>query len=277
MLAIKPSLQHASKYISLMDAQTLLSGLMRVDKTYLISHAEDRLSWAVFLRFIYSVVKRKHHWPIAYILHKKEFFGHSLSVNKHTLIPRPETEIVVEYIHNTFSKQDTYLDIGTGSGAIAIAIKKQHPNNAVIATDISKKALAVAKKNAKQLGADISFYQSNLLQNTKLTKHLHKTSSLVIIANLPYLTEQEFIQEPTIQKEPGGALVAQDNGLTLYKTLLKQLTKSQIHNWTLYMEINPHQTASLSKYIRSMMVEPDITVISDLCGKQRFIRVSHTK
>jgi len=272
MITIQSALAISQKYILRSDAEILLAYALKKEKIFLISHNTDRLSFVSCFKFIFFVIKRLLHHPIAYITHQKEFFGYTFFVNKHTLIPRPETECIIEDIINTHTPADTIIDIGTGSGAIAISLKKQIQTATVFATDISQRALCVAKKNARTLDTSIDFIKSDLLIDKKIIEVIKSQNNLIITANLPYLTLQEATTEPSIKKEPLLALVADNNGLALYKKLLEQLHKLRKTNYTIYMEINDHQKDALINIIRNIS-NFEISVIKDLSGKNRIVKV----
>ena len=170
--------------------------------------------------------------PLQYIIGKTEFYGLPFAVNKHVLIPRPETEELVAWVvsessrfktFNTSTKQTTetkqlkILDIGTGSGCIPVSLKKQLPFAEISAIDISNDALTVAKKNAVLNNVDIHFILQDILKTVALDQHYD-----IIISNPPYVTEQEWnTLEPQVKEwEDKNALVADDNGLDLYKKIV---------------------------------------------------------
>lgn len=272
MLTIKQAIFTAKKRISLLDAEVLLAYTLNKDKPYLIGHSSDRLPLLPFLRYGFYVLKRYKKWPIAYILGHKEFYGLEFLVNKNTLIPRPETELLVEDVLETMPTNATVLDIGTGSGCIAISIKTHKPKNEVVACDVSKKALNLAKKNATKLGVNMSFLHSDLLKNNDIKDIVETAPYLVITANLPYLTKLER-KEPSIAKEPTLALVAKNNGLALYETMLEQLMTIRQDNTVVYMEINAHQKDQLMA-ISGKITKGKMQVIKDLSGKDRILKVS---
>ena len=162
--------------------------------------------------------KLKQGIPIQYIIGNVNFYGNIIKVNENVLIPRFETELLVEktinYIKAYFEKDIKILDIGTGSGAIAITLKKEL-NAKIDAIDISDKALKVAKENAKNNQTDINFFQSNIFSTVKGKYD-------VIISNPPYISEDEEIEDIVKNNEPHIALFAKNKGLEFYERILKE-------------------------------------------------------
>ncbi|HLC70090.1 MAG TPA: HemK/PrmC family methyltransferase [Patescibacteria group bacterium] len=244
-------------------------------KEFVYSHPEYRPTPIERLRFWYYLRQAKRNIPLAYIIHEQEFCSLRFKVNRHTLIPRPDTELmvgeVVKILNN--SKNSLFIDVGTGSGCIAISalveVKKNPSTNPqTIAIDLSKKALKVARKNAKLHQVNIKFVQGNLLTPLSDTK-LGNFKNIVITANLPYLTSEQFAKEPSIQHEPHEALVADStNGLSLYKKLLEQATTFPFPT-TLLLEIDPGQSSGVKQLASSLFPEALLKIKTDLTGRDR--------
>ncbi len=277
-------------HLDLFDIQILLAHVLKKPREWVVSHPEFTLPWLANFKLQRLFRLRAKGVPIAYLTGHKEFFGFNFLVNKHTLVPRPDTEILVENVisviapgrvgrEHTEAKQSLLIDIGTGSGCIPIAIQKtlQQKNPSyqleTIATDISKKALEVAKKNAQIHKTNITFLQGNLLEPIINKKIDLSNKQILLTANLPYLTQEQFDTEASIQKEPHSALVAEDNGLALYKRLLSQIQETHIP-LTAWFEIDPSQTTPLSKYIQDVFPHAKIQILKDLCDKDRVIQWS---
>ncbi len=276
-------------HLDLFDIQILLAHVLKKPREWVVSHPEFTLPWLANFKLQRLFRLRAKGVPIAYLTGHKEFFGFNFLVNKHTLVPRPDTEILVENVisviapgrvgrEHTEAKQSLLIDIGTGSGCIPIAIQKtlQQKNPSyqleTIATDISKKALEVAKKNAQIHKTNITFLQGNLLEPIINKKIDLSNKQILLTANLPYLTQEQFDTEASIQHEPHSALVADDNGLALYKTLLGQIKQSG-HSLTAWFEIDPSQSIPLSHYIQTIFPHAKIEVIKDLCGRDRILKI----
>jgi len=221
----------AIKKTTALDAEVLLSHTLNKPKSFLYTYPEKKLTQAQVRKYKSLISRRAKHEPVAYITGHKEFYGLDFYVNQHTLIPRPETEALVEKI---IKNKDIHsiADIGTGSGCIAIALAKNNPKLNIYAIDISSKALTVARKNAKAHKVkNITFKQGNLLEPIKNIK------LDAIVANLPYLSEKVYKKNyQHLKYEPKQALYAGKDGLDYYKKLLKQINKLK-HKPQLYIEL----------------------------------------
>jgi len=199
-----------------LDAEILLSLVLQKPKEYLYTHPEHRLTKEQLKQFNKLIKRRIDHEPIAYLIGQKEFYGLKFIVNKHVLVPRPESEKIIDealkIIKSIFPINDqrlTICDIGTGSGCLIISLAKELQklkkidSFELIATDISKKALKVAKANAAihQVDKYINFI------NCYLLKPLKNQKIDLIIANLPYLSKDDVKNQVSIKKEPKKALI----------------------------------------------------------------------
>jgi release factor glutamine methyltransferase len=196
-----------------LEAEILLSHLLGVRRSYLLAWSENVLTVAQFRLFQQWVARRVEGEPIAYIVGYKEFWSLPLQVTVDTLIPRPETELLVEQVlaRLPVDSQAQVVDLGTGTGAIALALAKERPRCRLIATDISLAALAVAKANAQRLGlaAQIQWIHSDWWTN------LGAITATVIVANPPYIAEHDIhLTQGDVRFEPRHALVAGKEGLT---------------------------------------------------------------
>ncbi len=283
--SIATLLANASQCIDVLDAEILLSHTLKQPREFFLSHPEVTISWLERLRFHYALNKRRRGTPLAYLTGHKEFYGLDFVVDKHTLIPRPETEVMVDAVKEQVTinnEQIRLIDVGTGSGCIPIAIMKtlKHKNIKTIAIDISECALKIAKKNAEFHHTDVTFLHGNLLEPLADCSLFIDTCSLIITANLPYLTQEQFDEEPSIQREPHSALVAKDKGLELYRRLLGQIAEliSQFPNFSisLFLEIDPSQTDRIQKLIKQHLPQSTIEIKKDLRGQDRVVIISLT-
>jgi len=212
--------------------------------------------------------------PIQQILGKTEFYGTTLFVNEHTLIPRPETEELVEWIISNMQRAARglrILDIGTGSGCIAVSLAKNIPHSNVTAWDISEKVLEVARKNATANKVNVSFKLHNVL-----TYDLQLTTCNydVIVSNPPYVCESEKAQmsDNVLRYEPHAALFVEDsNPLIFYTTIAEFAKKSLAQGGFLYFEIN----AMFGKEVVEMLKRKgfaNVTLRKDINGKSRMVR-----
>lgn len=203
-----------------LDAEILLSEAIQKPRSFLYSRPEYMLSLSqkntagVFLQ------RRMLRTPVAYIIGKKEFYGLEFFVNENVLVPRPETELLAEKAIFLLQNGGTLLDVGTGSGSIAVTVSRSCKPDLIIATDISEEALIVAKQNAQTHGlSDIAFVQSDLLADVILPKNT--PSPLVITANLPYVPDSE--RHPSVSCEPDGALFSGADGLDHYRRFFVEI------------------------------------------------------
>ena len=238
-------LQKASKIIPKQEAILILikTYSLEVDPSWFIIHGDEEIpkEHKKYLRSLDKKIKlRQSGTPLAYILQEKHFYGRPFYVGKgkSVLIPRPETENIIDIIKN--NKPKTILDVGTGSGCIAITIKLEMPNVRVYACDISKKALEITEKNAQKLNAKINILKSNLLNNINFTPD-------TIVANLPYVDKDwDWINKKTLDYEPSAALYAKNHGLALIFKLITQSSDRKIKN--LVLEADPFQHNQIVKF-----------------------------
>ena len=205
--------------------------------------------------------------PVQYIVGNVNFYGNILKVNENVLIPRFETETLVEkttnYAKKYLKEPLTILDIGTGSGAIAITLKK-NLNSSVDALDISKKALKIAEENAKLNNVNINFIHSNMLE--KIEKKYD-----IIISNPPYIAYDEEIEEIVKNNEPHIALYANNNGLEYYEIILKDVKKHINKPGIIAFEIGMNQGNKIKEIAEKYLKNYDFSIEKDLTGKDRFI------
>ncbi len=198
-----------------LDALVILSHLTGYDHANILAHSEKTLSPQQLSSLSLLLSRREQYEPIAYIVGKKEFYRRSFTVTPDVLIPRPESESFIELLQKFGPLAGRrLLDVGTGSGALAITVKLENPKLQVYASDISKSALAVAKINAHQFNADIHFIESNLLSTIE-------EDFDIIVANLPYVPPDYNVSKD-LSFEPQIALYAEHGGLALIEDFLRQ-------------------------------------------------------
>ena len=244
------------------EAEWLVALALDIKRSAVFSNQE--LSCGQEKKVLKYLERRKKHEPLAYIHGTAEFFGIELEVNNNVLIPRPETEeLVLKAIRDTNSS-DEILDLCTGSGAIAIAVKK-NTGATVVASDISKKAIEIASKNAKNNNLDIEFVCSNLFKN------LQDRVFDKILSNPPYISEEEFeVLETDVKDfEPKLALVAKNNGLEIYEKIIGEAPKFLKSKGKIYFEIGHKQADEVCKMLEKDF--EDILVFKDLEGKDRIV------
>jgi len=254
------------------DAELLLSFVIKKPKEFLFTYPETEVSTVEQTKYAQLLIKRKKGMPLAYMTNSKGFYGLDFYVDENVLIPRPETELLVEETLKVLkkdSKLKTLTDIGTGSGAVAIAVKT-NSDVEVRATDISKKALAVAKKNAKSNEVEIEFIEGNLLEPIKDIK------TDVIVANLPYLddTLRNSLKSSAtmgLEYEPQKALYSGKDGLDDYRKFFQQVVTLEYKPKHILIEHDPRQTDELHEIIKTVFPAKKIEfkTVKDLAGFER--------
>jgi release factor glutamine methyltransferase len=207
--------------------------------------------------------------PIQYLEGKTNFYGYDFIVNKNVLIPRFETEELVEnticYIKKYFNNKVNIVDIGTGSGAIGITLKKELPSINITMTDISKSALNVAKKNAKELNIDATFIEGNLLEPLK-NKRFD-----VLISNPPYIKNNEEIDSLVKNNEPHIALYGGEDGLKCYDLILKYVDNILNEKSMIAFEIGASQKQDIVNLIKKYLPDAKYEVKKDLQERDRMV------
>jgi len=201
-----------------LDVLVLLSDALEQDKAWLLAHGDQQLDEPDIIEHLRGqIARRKRREPLSYIRGQQEFYGRRFMVNPHVLIPRPETETLIELVLGLpLPRQFTAIDVGTGSGIIAVTLKLERPAAAVLAIDSTSEALEAAEQNARNLHAGVTFLQSNLLQNCPVQ------TADVVIANLPYVS-RDWQRSPETDFEPANALFAGQDGLGLIYELIDQV------------------------------------------------------
>jgi release factor glutamine methyltransferase len=256
-----------------LDAEVLLAFCLKLDRLEFLKNPEMQINKAQQNQFQKLVARRLKWEPVAYITGSKEFWTFVLEVNKDVLIPRPDTEVIVEETLNICKTQNfskpLILDIGTGSGAIALAIAKEISDARVAATDISKAALALARKNAGNLGLkkQIKFLQGNLFEPVEGFFD-------IIVSNPPYIADHEYQELPMGVKkyEPKIALWAGQTGVEFYEKLIYQSKNHLNKNGWLLLEIGAKQEASVRKIMENCEYYENIDIRKDYAGLPRVIK-----
>ncbi|MBP6584742.1 MAG: peptide chain release factor N(5)-glutamine methyltransferase [Flavobacterium sp.] len=217
------------------------------------------------------LIQLKTQKPIQYILGETSFYGLTFLVNEYTLIPRPETEELVQWIleTNPTSSEIALLDIGTGTGCIPITLKKYLPKAIVFASDVSEKALEVATKNASMNQVDVTFLQNDILATTRLEQQFD-----VIVSNPPYVRELEKkeINTNVLQFEPHLALFVADNDALLFYRKIAQLAQEYLQpNGQLFFEINQYLGTEMVALVASYGFT-EIELRQDIYGNDRMLR-----
>ena len=256
-----------------LDAVVLLAFCLSCDRLEFLKNPDMAVSESKLAAFR-NLISRRLQWePVAYITGRKEFWTFTLEVNKDVLIPRPDTEIIVEETLDICHKMDSpeikILDIGTGSGAIAIALAGELPHAKVTATDISAAALALAKKNvcALKLENKIDFRQGDLFETVEGVFD-------IIVCNPPYISEKEYEKLPVGVKdyEPPVALLAGKKGTEFYEKLIYQAVDYLQKNGWLLLEIGAKQEKSVRGLMEESGCYDSMEMRRDYAGLPRVIR-----
>ncbi len=226
-------------------------------------------------RMFTALTKLNERQPIQYIIGETEFFGLPFKVNSNVLIPRPETEELVEWIlKDNISKNPTILDIGTGSGCIAIALAKQLPDSRVSAIDVSEEALSMAKKNSKLNQVSIKFITADILVRTSVKHGLNSLNFDVIVSNPPYvrMLEKKEMKLNVLDNEPHLALfVEDDNPFIFYEAIIEFAEEALKNEGVLYFEINEHFGLEICNLLETNQFK-NIQLKKDIYGKERMIK-----
>lgn len=232
-----------------LDSELLLSHVLGIDRAVILAYPEQILSSDQSTLFLSLVGRRASHHPLVHLTHNREFYGLDFYINEDVLTPRVETETMAEWAIELAPLNSRLIDIGTGSGALAIAIKKHRPDLDVSATDVTREALAVAARNVKLHGSDIALIESDLWDNIE-------GRFATVVTNLPYLIEGAELM-PEVQREPAVALFGgHGDGLHVYRRFLAQLLDHLEPNGLLFTESDPWQHEQLIAAAAKLKMEP---------------------
>ena len=254
-------------------ARLLMQHVLETNYSGLMMRMHDEISQNHGLQFEQYVYEHAKGRPVQYITGVEEFYGRKFLVDETVLIPRPETEELVhgmlERIYRMFgtTKSINLADIGTGSGAIAITMKLEHPSASVTATDISADALQTARQNAKILNADINFRQGDL------TEPIQNEKWDVILSNPPYIAfdEANDMSDVVLDHEPHTALFAEENGLILYRKLAENLPNLVNKPAIIGVEIGYTQGEAVASFFKNSFPQAKIDIVKDINKKNRMI------
>lgn len=274
---IRAALRYGRERIDPFDVRLLLEGILGVSSSYLVAYDDERLSEAQWSQFTDYVNKNQDGMPIPYLLGRAPFAGRDFIVSPAVLIPRPETEQLVEIVLSWLVHHPAVtriVDVGTGSGCIPITLACEldtiSHKATVQAVDVSAAALAIARQNAVQHRAAVAYWQGDLL--TAANGHCD-----VIAANLPYIRDDEWTQLPVGVKsyEPSLALRGGADGLDLIRALLRQTIENRLQPSLIVLEIGWRQGPSAEKLARSFYPSAVVEIVQDYAGHDRFIRIEN--
>ena len=224
-----------------LDAELILTHTLKMSRTYIHAHGDEAITPRYQDILDTRLALRCERVPIAYIVGHKEFYGRNFNVTPSTLIPRPESETMIDLLKESLSQQRLPLtstqqklaDVGTGSGCLGITAKLEFPELDVTLLDTSRHALTIADENSKRLGAELSSTKSNLLQS-------YPYQAEYVLANLPYVSEDQEVS-PETHHEPSEALYAEDDGLALIFRLLEEAPSHVTDTGSILLEAEPRQ------------------------------------
>jgi len=262
-----------------LETEWLLAHALGKDGAWIVAHPDARVAPATSKAYASMIARRARHEPFAYIVGEKWFYGRRFRVTKDVLIPRPETEILVEAVlKRTPDAAMTILDVGTGSGAIGLTLAAERPKAKAVLYDISKKALDVAAANARalKLGRRARLSKTDILRRPLPEP---KAGPIILAANLPYLPVAIWKKSaPEVRlSEPKLALVSGEDGLVHYRALFEKLARWKRPPDLLALEAEPGQFAELRRLALALMPEAEIEVLKDLYGDERVLVASKRK
>lgn len=271
---LKEIIAEAKTYLQgdfvLEDIYWIIEETLVLQKYEIFSKANESFEDVLILERVKAAVNK----PVAYILNKTNFFSYSFKVTEDTLIPRNETEELIELtlkrIEEEPHREWKILDIGTGTGCIAITLDKEltkrNIKHKVMAIDISEKALEVAKYNANNLNANVEFYLSDVYDNVDLE------NIDLVISNPPYIDKNTFVAERVLNNEPHLALFADENGLAIYRKIIKDLNKYNVSE--VFFEISPDLVERLENISKEYLLDYKCEFINDMNNFIRFMHIS---
>lgn len=245
------------------EMEVFLSHLLGKSRLDLIAHAEEEIPVEFLAPVQKAWVDLKNGVPVAYLTHEKEFYGLRFYVDERVLIPRPCTEQLVDWVLEV--TEGKVLELGTGSGAIAVSLKKTKPNLQITATDLSEGALEVASKNCVQLGVDVKLFCSDLLEQVP------KEDFDTLVTNLPYIgTETHAYVDPHVQAfEPAVALFGGKDGLELYRRLFREIGAGEWGFKFILGEFGFSQGEAIRELAEALLPDFTFTLRQDLEGLDR--------
>nr|WP_321315963.1 peptide chain release factor N(5)-glutamine methyltransferase [uncultured Ligilactobacillus sp.] len=250
--------------------ELLLKEQMSWNDTELLMHLRDEMPQEELEKFQRNVEKYVNGYPAQYIIGKADFYGSKFKVNENTLIPRMETEELVDWIlnENKVNASLRVVDIGTGTGAIGLSLKKAVPEWKITLSDISTEALKVAAENAQTLDEEVYLTQSDLFENLN-------GKFDIIVSNPPYIAEDEkgLMDQSVLEHEPSLALFADNQGLKIYQRLAKECAPYLADDALMYLEIGFKQGKAVKEIFQKEFPDAKITVKKDISNHDRMVKI----
>lgn len=278
MSTILNALQAAKQHIepvsdsASFDAQILLGDVLGVDRAYLLSHREQELTPQQEAHYQRLVERCAAGEPLAYIRGRRSFYDREFTVSPAVLVPRPETELLLEQALAFVRQkpQAVVVDVGTGSGALAVTLAALAPSSTVYAVDVSPAALEIARRNAQEHSAPVQFFHGDLLTPFS-EQQLHVD---LIMANLPYIAHDEMLQLAVSRHEPHLALDGGADGLDLIRRLLEQAPALLDEGGLILLEISADQGEAVRELGKAAFPHASVEVLNDLAGLNRVVSIA---
>ena len=269
-----------------LEARLLLAKALNKDLNWTYVNLEKKISKKKFFKYEILIKKKLKKFPTAYLLGNKEFYSMNFKVNENTLIPRPETEVIIEEIKKKFQNKKNFLvlDLGTGSGCILLSILKEFKNATGIGIDKYLETVKVARINSKQnnLSKRSKFFKLDWSQKDffkqiiKINKAFSGNKKFdLVVSNPPYLLKHEInTLMPEVLYEPKESLYDNKDGLSFYKIVLPKINSLVSENSYIYLEINPKNKKNIEKICKINNLR-NSHYIKDLSGKHRFVLIKN--
>lgn len=252
---------------ALLDAKILLCKVLNKELTYLLTWPDKKVEQVEIQQYLSLLSRRELGEPIAYITGVKEFWSLPFAVSEATLIPRPDTEILVEEVLENFPNQPNVncLDLGTGTGAIALALASENPMWKIHGVDYSQDAVKLAQENASNLSlTQVDFYQSDWFSNVDKNSRFD-----VIVSNPPYIDEDDVnLSQGDVRFEPKSALVADNHGLADIELIALQARGYFVNNGKIFFEHGFDQASAVSRILKKLGYT-QVKTVKDLSGHDR--------
>ena len=268
-MKIKELIEYGKEYLPNHEVNMIIAHLLNIDNLDLLPYLDKTIKESEIEEYKEKIQKVVNKIPIQYVLGNVNFYGYKFKVDKNVLIPRFETEELIEntieYIGKLFGDAHVdIIDLGCGSGNIGITLKKKLKESSVTCVDISNKALSIAKGNADRLDANITFIQSDMLDN--ITDNYD-----VIISNPPYISKDEKIEDIVKNNEPHLALFAENDGLYFYEKILSTCKKNLKCKFLIAFEIGMNQKEKIIELAYKYLDNIEIECKKDMSCKDRMI------
>ena len=270
-MTVEELIVYGKKYTSSTHAKMLLATFLEVNPLELLTILDKVVDDSIVNLYKESLKALSENRPIQYVIGSVNFYGLKFKVNENVLIPRFETEELVENIKNYLEKKNItnpkILDLGCGSGVVGLTLKHFFKDSDVTLVDISDEALEIAKDNAKSLDLDVNFLKSDWFKNIPLDKYD------VIVSNPPYIKTDEEIEEIVRENEPPLALYGGKDGLDCYRVILKDINNYLQDDYLIAFEIGYLEGQDLKELIKDTIPNSKVIIKKDLSNKDRMLFV----